>query len=64
MRLGALLFYFFEENYMGFHGQTEDEHKGLKPKKGALLVSLGTADADALRRYLIQAGINACCEVA
>ncbi|SFF81466.1 ferrochelatase [Neptunomonas qingdaonensis] len=40
---------------MSFQGQTEYEHKGPKPKKGILLVNLGTPDAPeptALRRYL------------
>lgn len=40
---------------MSFQGQTEYEHKGPIPKKGILLVNLGTPDAPepiALRRYL------------
>lgn len=40
---------------MKFKGQTDYDHKGVKPKKGVLLVNLGTPDAPeplALRRYL------------
>ena len=40
---------------MRFKGQTEYDHKGCQPKKGVLLVNLGTPDAPepkALRRYL------------
>lgn len=40
---------------MKFKGQTDYDHKGVRPKKGVLLVNLGTPDAPepaALRRYL------------